>query len=184
MDHAITLSCPNCGANLNITSDMETFACGYCGSRQIVQRHGGTISLKLLGDAIARVQVGTDRTAAELAVRRLREELASTELELQEFESAVAYTESNAAGCGTVGCLFVLGWFITASLATTNNSALVGIAVLSTIALCIFTAIQISSNRRARRKSAVEGRQDIHARKTMIESELREQLQLLTNHRS
>ncbi len=184
MDRAISLNCPNCGANLNITSEMETFACGFCGSRQIVQRHGGTISLKLLGDAIARVQVGTDRTAAELAVRRLREELASTELELQEFESNVAYREANAAGCGTIGCLFFLGWFVTAALASTNNPVLVLISFVATFVICIITAAQISSNRKTLRKTATEGRQDIHARKAMIESELREELQLLTNHRN
>jgi hypothetical protein len=54
---------------------MTKFACGYCGAEQIVERRGGTVALKPIADAIARVQVGTDKTAAELALKRLPQEL-------------------------------------------------------------------------------------------------------------
>lgn len=72
---SISLKCPNCGANLEITSEMSSFSCGYCGASQMVERSGGTVSLRLLSEGIARVQAGTDKTAAELAIRRLKEEL-------------------------------------------------------------------------------------------------------------
>jgi predicted RNA-binding Zn-ribbon protein involved in translation (DUF1610 family) len=71
----LTLKCINCGANLEISEDMTRFACGYCGTEQLVQRRGGTVALKPIANAIARVQAGTDKTAAELAIRRLKEEL-------------------------------------------------------------------------------------------------------------
>lgn len=74
MLNSIPLKCPNCGANLEITTEMTTFACGYCGASQIVERAGGTIALKLLSEGIAKVQAGTDKTAAELAIRRLKED--------------------------------------------------------------------------------------------------------------
>ena len=86
----ITLKCPSCGANLAITPEMDTFACGYCGTQQMVQRNGGTVSLKLIGEAIARVQLGTDRTAAELAIRRLREDLSAVEAERKRFAVYIA----------------------------------------------------------------------------------------------
>jgi len=70
----ITLKCPNCGANLQITPDMETFACGHCGTQQIVRRDGGTVSLKVITDAIAGVKASTDRVAAEMEIRRLRDD--------------------------------------------------------------------------------------------------------------
>ena len=54
---------------------MDVFACGYCGNQQMVERKGGTVALKRVVDAIQRVQTGTDKTAAELALRRLGEEL-------------------------------------------------------------------------------------------------------------
>ena len=86
----ISLKCPNCGAGISVTPELDVFACGYCGAQQMVQRGSGTVSLKLLGEAIARVQYGTDRTAAELAIRRLREELASVEFERSKIETGIS----------------------------------------------------------------------------------------------
>jgi predicted RNA-binding Zn-ribbon protein involved in translation (DUF1610 family) len=59
----ISLKCSGCGASLEVSADMEHFACGYCGIEQFVERKGGTVSLKPVTDAIIRVQVGTDKTA-------------------------------------------------------------------------------------------------------------------------
>lgn len=73
----IKLQCVSCGGKLEISPDMERFACGYCGTEQIVERRGGTVALKGVAQAIARVQVGTDKTAAELALNRLERELES-----------------------------------------------------------------------------------------------------------
>lgn len=67
---AITLKCKNCAADLQITPDMEQFACGYCGSQQVVERRGGTISLKPVLDAIQKVQVSSDRAANELTLTK------------------------------------------------------------------------------------------------------------------
>lgn len=71
----ITLKCASCGSNLEINPETDVFACGYCGASQMVKRSGGTISLKLLTNSISKVQIGTDKTAAELAIVRLKEEL-------------------------------------------------------------------------------------------------------------
>jgi ribosomal protein S27AE len=79
----VNLNCANCGGVLEIQSDMDRFACGYCGSAQIVERRGGTVALRLVVDAVARVQVGTDRTAAELALVRLEKEIATVNAQWQ-----------------------------------------------------------------------------------------------------
>jgi predicted RNA-binding Zn-ribbon protein involved in translation (DUF1610 family) len=73
----VNLKCVSCGAELEITGEMERFACGYCGSQQIVERRGGTVGLKL-AETVARIQEGTDKTAGELALVRLDKELAAT----------------------------------------------------------------------------------------------------------
>ena len=86
----LTLKCPSCGADLDISAEMDTFYCGFCGTRQMVQRRGGTVSLKLVGEAIARVQAGTDRTAAELALIRLGAELEA----LQSVKTELAYRKN------------------------------------------------------------------------------------------
>jgi hypothetical protein len=62
-----------------------------------VRRSGGTDSLRLIGDAIAKVQMGMDRTAAELAIRRLRQDLAEVEAEKGRFETIAAVEPSMRA---------------------------------------------------------------------------------------
>ena len=74
-DHFIGLNCSNCGATLDVYDDMERFICGACGTNLLVQRRGGTVRLTSVTEAIRKVQVGTDKTAAELALIRLNDEL-------------------------------------------------------------------------------------------------------------
>lgn len=77
---AVRLLCPHCGATLSVSEAMgKSVACSYCGTSLAIQKSEGTVFLTELGDAISRVQAGTDRTAAELAVRRLSEDLARLE---------------------------------------------------------------------------------------------------------
>lgn len=75
----IELSCVNCSAPLQIGDDLESFACSYCGTTQVVQRSGGVVVLRKVQAAIHAVQRGTDRTAAELAIPRLNKELAEVQ---------------------------------------------------------------------------------------------------------
>jgi predicted RNA-binding Zn-ribbon protein involved in translation (DUF1610 family) len=81
MSGMIQLSCPSCGAKLKITSDMDRFACIHCGTEVLVKRGEDTISLSPVVDAIRRVQHGVDRTAAELAIARLRDDLRELDIE-------------------------------------------------------------------------------------------------------
>jgi hypothetical protein len=70
----ISLSCPHCGAQLQVTPDLERFACGHCGQEQIVKRAGGIVSLALVNavdkvtTAVDKVAAGTDRSAAAAAI--------------------------------------------------------------------------------------------------------------------
>jgi len=97
-EHFINLSCANCGAKLEIYEGMERFACGYCGTELIVQRRGGTVALRVVAEAIRKVQIGTDKTAAELAIARY-------ESEIKELRSAEAKkSKESANSCTGVGC--------------------------------------------------------------------------------
>lgn len=75
----VAIGCASCGASLEITPDLDVFACGYCGSQQRVERKGGTVALRKVESAIKAVQRGTDKTAAELAIPRLERELVELE---------------------------------------------------------------------------------------------------------
>ncbi len=71
----VTLSCPSCGGKLQITQDIDRFACAHCGQEHIVNRNGGIISLTPVMDALNKVGIGVDKTAAELAIVRLHKEI-------------------------------------------------------------------------------------------------------------
>lgn len=91
---SIAMKCANCGAGLQISPDMGHFACSYCGASLSVARQGGTVALNLVADSIAKVQVGTDRTAAELALVRLPKEIEERCRELAAMEEQIRYLEA------------------------------------------------------------------------------------------
>ncbi|MDP1714155.1 MAG: hypothetical protein Q8L41_05360 [Anaerolineales bacterium] len=82
MAEFVTLTCPSCGGKLQITNDIEQFVCGYCGSEHIVRRGGGIIALAPVIEGIKKVQIGTDKTASELAIKRLEKEIHDLRSEL------------------------------------------------------------------------------------------------------
>jgi hypothetical protein len=75
MSDYITLTCPSCGGQLQITRDLDRFACGNCGNELIVKRGGGTISLAPVVEGLKEVKTGVDKTASELAIVRLKAEI-------------------------------------------------------------------------------------------------------------
>jgi uncharacterized membrane protein len=88
MSRIVPMKCTSCGGRLEISSDMVNFACGYCGSSLKVERKGGTIALHTVTEAIKKVQFGTDRTAAELAMNRLKNEIDNVNKEIRFLEIA------------------------------------------------------------------------------------------------
>jgi hypothetical protein len=58
---------------LQITKDIERFACAHCGKEHLVKRGGGIIAL---APVIENMSKGVDSTASELALVRLEKELA------------------------------------------------------------------------------------------------------------
>lgn len=83
----VTLSCPTCGGGLQITRDVDRFACAHCGNEHLVRRGGGIITLAPVMEGLAKIQRDTDRTAIELTIRRLRDEIAEAQGEI----SGLAY---------------------------------------------------------------------------------------------
>jgi ribosomal protein S27E len=100
----INLNCPNCGAKLDVYDDMDRFTCSHCGTEMVAQRRGGTVALKAVTEAIRRVQVGTDKTAAELAIVRYEKDIAI----LMSQRAKVALKRFKGQGCVVLGCLFAL----------------------------------------------------------------------------
>jgi len=86
MANFISLTCPSCGGKLQLTNDVERFACANCGNEHVVKRSGGVVTIAPVIDELKKVQVGVDKTASELAIKRLQEEIRI----LKEEQSRVA----------------------------------------------------------------------------------------------
>lgn len=85
MSDFITLTCPNCAGKLQITDDVERFACAFCGVEHIVRRSGGIVTLKPIVEGLEKVKIGVDKTASELAIARLTTETARIEDQIGEL---------------------------------------------------------------------------------------------------
>ena len=137
----LTLKCSNCAGDLEITNQMECFACGYCGAQQTVIRQGGTVRLEPVVDAIQRVQAGTDKTAAELAMKRLKEEIYLLEQKKgQRTEEAMREFYVRMSGLKTVSA-FVLIIAIFGSLggyAVTQYAIVVFAGVFVILAVAVY----------------------------------------------
>ena len=81
------LKCPNCGSALQVKRGTGSFACAHCASTLAMHTDGGTVSLEPLTAGIQGIQRNTDRTAAELAIKRLNEEIAQLEGEAARIKS-------------------------------------------------------------------------------------------------
>ncbi len=89
MPDFISLTCPTCGGKLQITNDIERFACGHCGNEHVVRKMGGVISVAPVIEELKGVKTGVDKTASELAIARLEREIINLEKENQETISSI-----------------------------------------------------------------------------------------------
>ena len=96
MPDFITLTCPTCGGKLQITPDVERFACAHCGNEHLVRRGAGVVTLAPVVESMDGLRRATDRTASEMALRRLKDELAAMEISRAEIEGALGSGQSQA----------------------------------------------------------------------------------------
>jgi len=137
----VALSCPSCGGKLEITNDVERFACAHCGREHIVKRSGGIVSLSPVVDAIREVGIGVEKTAAELAIVRLKTEIP----ELQRQKSALL--EAHSRPVRNVNWLIVIPvvfLLVMCSIATSQSNTTYLIIFFSGIAMVIFVVWRLS----------------------------------------
>jgi ribosomal protein S27AE len=139
----LNLKCTNCGASLEIHTDMDRFHCGYCGSEQVVERRGGTVVLRKVVDAIGRVQIGTDRTAAELALVRIDKEIAEImsewNREMVRFNSSNSSTSQPAViGIVLTAVLGFLSFAGLGAMETLDLSAAIPLVFVGALCVILF----------------------------------------------
>ncbi|MCE5209713.1 MAG: hypothetical protein LLG42_15580 [Chloroflexi bacterium] len=71
MTDFVSLTCPNCGEKLQMPNDVDRFVCGHCGTEQLV-----------------------DKTASELAIKKLEQEITNLSEIIQETTSREGYKKN------------------------------------------------------------------------------------------
>ncbi len=90
MSGTVPIACCNCGAPLRVPDSLKVFSCTHCGSSQQLKVEGG-VAYSTLVDGLTKVREGTDRTAAELAIKRLTREIQRLE---DQYKADVANAKS------------------------------------------------------------------------------------------
>jgi predicted RNA-binding Zn-ribbon protein involved in translation (DUF1610 family) len=162
----ITLSCPNCGGKLNITSDVDRFACQFCGHEHIVRRSGSMISLEpvvqamnMMGVGVSKLGFSSEKQVAEQAIARLKTEILEVEAQVKSLEGVKPFNVSMGILAIVIG---VIG-FIVASF-TTGWIAIFGLAGL------IFGIIMLATpNPPKTKKELMETKQKLIQKKAELE---------------
>ena len=123
----ISLTCPTCGGKLQITPDLDRFACAHCGNEHMVKRSEGVVALQPLTESLTGLRQATDRTASELAIRRLTDDLVQLQAARQEVEGmaaghrrVIATHNSKRLGCQSaiIGLVLTPLCFVVSSVVT------------------------------------------------------------------
>lgn len=108
MNDFITLTCPSCGGKLEITEDVQQFACAHCGIEHQVNRSTSIVSISPIVEGIKSVQIGVDKTASELAIKRLKEEIDYFEKEYAKIFSNRIELILRMIGWGIIGLIGIV----------------------------------------------------------------------------
>lgn len=102
------MSCPNCGAFISVTEDLDQLTCTYCGSALSVQRGEGYAARKMaekLGQAIQDSSVqtqgvireGMQVTQLELKRLQISQDIATAQLQLSNIQTEIRSLEREKA---------------------------------------------------------------------------------------
>ncbi len=69
-----SMTCRNCGGKLAVDKESDQVICQYCGMEFLITHYDGAISIKVLSQGLEKIGVSTDKTASELALKRLKGE--------------------------------------------------------------------------------------------------------------
>jgi ribosomal protein S27AE len=94
------MSCPNCGASISVTEDLNQLNCAHCGSTLSIQRGDGYAALKMaekLGQTIqdssaqtqGTIRDGTQVTQLELKRLQINQDITTAQLQLSNIQAEI-----------------------------------------------------------------------------------------------
>lgn len=85
MTQTLKINCPSCGGTSSQMAGVIDFKCDYCGTRYSVNQASHSLHLIPVLESMQVIQTSVDRTATELAIRRLRDDIFQIESQLYQF---------------------------------------------------------------------------------------------------
>lgn len=140
----LTLSCPTCGAKLELTPDDDRFACPSCGNEHIVLRSGSEVVLKPVLERLDRVQEQVSLTSAVVLSQQYK-----TEMDRLEKESKAAWqTAGRGLFAAGIGGIFLLINFVFVQWNILINLGVILIAVGAGLGLLGWVQLRSISRRK------------------------------------
>lgn len=153
----ISLTCPTCGTKLKITDDMNNFACGHCGSEQIVKREGGAISLAPLVESEKGTNDGVDKTESELAIPRLEKEIKQFESVISEMREKLQTEHYIEISMGFSFYTVLIGALTNAIIRNWDLSTTLGVGV-GAFLIAMIVLVVVTERKEAKPKKEIEKR--------------------------
>ncbi len=138
----IKLTCPSCNGKLKITDDIDRFACAHCGTEFLVNRKGGIISLHPIVNELKNVKKGVDKTASELAIKRLDKEISEIAQKIKNLE-ANKYEPLKSSFGGFISAVLFTAFYLWVD--SDPYIICVGLLILVDIGTFIFLVSEINS---------------------------------------
>lgn len=140
MSDFITLACPSCAGNLDITADADRFTCKYCGRGHLVRRQNGIITVAPMLKKLNRILSGVDRHASELAIPRLRKEVRTLEARIantwEYIEDWTAWQSGRTTGAVVWMCFLIpIGFMVAGCLGAAVHWSLAALGIFTVAGL-------------------------------------------------
>ena len=108
MSDFITLSCPSCGARLQVNKEKGTYTCEYCGVDHLIRPENQVVVTQNSDpEEMKSIKKVMDKTNSEMAIKRLSEEIKEIDQKIAEVK---AKNTEKSAGC-VVFVIFFIGLF-------------------------------------------------------------------------
>ncbi len=130
----VTLTCPTCGARLQITQGSTRYVCDHCGNEYVV-RSNGDAALAPEVDGPNQDQTRIDKAAAEMGIARLERDVAQLGAEIMELTNNQEITSPPVQNSPILKVIFQFALVATAYLYVSGNPMVVFSGMICVVTL-------------------------------------------------
>ena len=152
----VTLKCSNCSASLQISDKLDRFICNYCGTEHALLHNSSGFFFRKLEEKLDNLERVTEKGNAELAIKRLRSDLATRTHQLEVLVSEREDMMNLLAGrrADAVTSIIVTTAFQAVILAINFPLQIYAVAQIVVVANVFYQMSQINNIQKERQKTS------------------------------